>query len=504
MRLRDCSDEVFRTIISLNFNRILGRVGSKHYQPSPHERYYCAGSIGKAFRECVLSPTTIPLSQRKSATFERLERDLDAFDTAFRELEKEGHENAILEMQSLIKATFDVTGDGYSLRKRLRSISCPIHLLDVKCVSDMEKVANYWRISESLCALSRGYRRTFTTIRLECLEPYKVIRSPGNGTERYVHAEIQLLVFYETSSLAYWPQAIESSKDGCFLCNSFLKAHGKFFMSKAHRRVFNQWTVPDRGDYSLQSLERIRHSLSVTVQDVEKEIQKAPKERFPLQSSINLHKPIIPTLSVTSCGTVQSSIDDQASQYGSTLRGRFAPPVQAVNAQHSNSLPLKKAKQPSTEGLPKPSGMASVPSTVVAHEPVVQGIPVSGSPPHEPLRVRRTESVGIAHGRNEEIQLDWLKAYVYLDPKPLPNAISRDISDRNFSNGNVSLQHSMMDELQHDCSVIDITNLPPGQDLIIGATSRKPNGPDADDEQLAFVLSDAGREPLKVCCRWLK
>lgn len=59
-----------------------------------------------------------------------------------------------------------------------------------------------------------------------------------------VHAEIQLLFFYEASKQARRPRVICSSKSACYLCDLFIKCHGKFSIPQTHGRIYNKWTFP--------------------------------------------------------------------------------------------------------------------------------------------------------------------------------------------------------------------------------------------------------------------
>jgi hypothetical protein len=69
----------------------------------------------------------------------------------------------------------------------------------------------------------------------------------GRTDRRYkVHAEIQLLCYYEQqSNTLFPPRVLKSSKDACFLCNEFIKTHGKLYIPKTHGRVYELWMVPD-------------------------------------------------------------------------------------------------------------------------------------------------------------------------------------------------------------------------------------------------------------------
>ena len=60
-----------------------------------------------------------------------------------------------------------------------------------------------------------------------------------------VHAEIQLLFFYELNPGGLRPRVICSSKSACYLCNLFFKLHGQFYIPRTHGRLYYKWTLPD-------------------------------------------------------------------------------------------------------------------------------------------------------------------------------------------------------------------------------------------------------------------
>ena len=59
-----------------------------------------------------------------------------------------------------------------------------------------------------------------------------------------IHAEIQLVKFYEENPSINPPRFIGSSKKACHLCNMFLEVHGKFTVSKSCQNLYPRWTVP--------------------------------------------------------------------------------------------------------------------------------------------------------------------------------------------------------------------------------------------------------------------
>jgi OTT_1508-like deaminase len=60
-----------------------------------------------------------------------------------------------------------------------------------------------------------------------------------------IHAEIQLLFFYELHPKPVRPRVICSSKSACYLCNLFIQLHGQFFVPRTHGRLYGKWILPD-------------------------------------------------------------------------------------------------------------------------------------------------------------------------------------------------------------------------------------------------------------------
>ena len=60
-----------------------------------------------------------------------------------------------------------------------------------------------------------------------------------------VHAEMQLLLFYETHADIHLVQNyIGISKRSCYLCAAFIRFHGQFVMEGAHQQLYSLWTIP--------------------------------------------------------------------------------------------------------------------------------------------------------------------------------------------------------------------------------------------------------------------
>lgn len=64
--------------------------------------------------------------------------------------------------------------------------------------------------------------------------------------ESKIHSEMQLIAFCEIESPPdLFPRVIASSKDACFLCNAFIKTHGKMHTSRTHGRLYPGWKLPN-------------------------------------------------------------------------------------------------------------------------------------------------------------------------------------------------------------------------------------------------------------------
>ena len=99
--------------------------------------------------------------------------------------------------------------------------------------------------------LGKPIQVTLDEFRLAIADYYKSVK---------VHAEIQLLFFYELNPERTRPRTICSSKSACYLCDLFFKLHGQYYVPRTHGRLYHRWTLPDwhnllpemrRGDFAV-------------------------------------------------------------------------------------------------------------------------------------------------------------------------------------------------------------------------------------------------------------
>jgi hypothetical protein len=108
---------------------------------------------------------------------------------------------------------------------------------------------------------------------------------------RTVHAEIQLLFFYELYPKSPRPRIICSSKSACYLCNLFFNVHGGFHVPRTHGRLYDTWVLPDWLDVPEnrhQDLIAITKQFKATLDDRIKEvlISKPRKYNHPNESAL--------------------------------------------------------------------------------------------------------------------------------------------------------------------------------------------------------------------------
>jgi hypothetical protein len=283
-------ESAFDIVIRMNSNRVLGRLSSKW---------------GTRYHKALLTIRWMKLleSHRRLVPPERLEEyenfliDMKDLHSLVLQLESSEVEEHIPIIKSIAKRIYEMAWATVPLLPRLISFGYPDSIFEKRDVRELLKIANYWRVCsnlESHCQ-SRKYRSYFQNIDLRIIESYFTVKDPDTQEERYIHAEIQLVVHHELSNPKVWPRAIGASKEACFLCDAFIRAHGQCRVTKSHGCTFWKWTVPDLQEYTSTTLSKFRTVLVDVDQEVQTEYEKAqqyPRQpAYPLQSSINLHQP---------------------------------------------------------------------------------------------------------------------------------------------------------------------------------------------------------------------
>lgn len=107
--------------------------------------------------------------------------------------------------------------------------------------------------------------------------------------EAKVHAEIQLLAYYESEHIeGIRPRLLVSSKKACALCNAVIVLHGQYSVPKSHGKLYRGWRLP-----VTQQSGPIQDSLNAWLEDQISEtlarlmaLSKMPPRNFDNESSI--------------------------------------------------------------------------------------------------------------------------------------------------------------------------------------------------------------------------
>ncbi|TID25409.1 hypothetical protein E2P81_ATG04508 [Venturia nashicola] len=301
-----CADKCLEIVVQLNMNRLFKRIGSHHFEKPKHLALYAKGPISPQWSKLMSNPV------QKKQDAVNLAAEAEEFNTVFDRLENvESEEGKVNALVDLVKRCFSFTIDGRSLQERLEKAGYGKKTFSSRPFREINKTAAYWRICCNLATFARSHSKYFLSSTLVPIQHYNPSTRPGMEAERFIHAEVQVITYYEIANLPLWPRALGTSKKACFLCYEFIRCHGCLKVSKSHGIVFSRWAVPDRKDYSPETLARLRKAMQGIDGRVTEELEKIGigriKQDDPVQSSIDLNYFSLPIDSGTSLQSARNS-----------------------------------------------------------------------------------------------------------------------------------------------------------------------------------------------------
>lgn len=375
LRRSVCEEDIFDIIVCLNSNKIFGRLSCKQFVSPPRhrvEKRKCLNTEVQRFFEAMFRGRHM-----ESPGVRDLLKDLSEFNSCFIGLEHSLKHNWVHEIKSTIGAAYRLSQQGGSFHSRLESLGIAKSELDARVVREIDKLSNYWRISHDLARICTGpryrqYRFLFTHMQLEIVAPYKPISSINTSTmkrtKRFVHAEVQMILHHEERNAKEWPRVIGSSKAACYLCDAFVKAHGLFHLSKAHRQVYNGWTIPQPSRANSQAAERFRVAVKRVDDEVRRELDLARRhhglQRFPLQSSINLNNAILSTASISTFLSIPQ--EDEEIQLCTSRIKLSDQAVSTVDLERGSSLSTLRGIEPAVSWLDGQGGSKTRPRSMIS------------------------------------------------------------------------------------------------------------------------------------------
>jgi hypothetical protein len=200
-----------------------------------------------------------------------------------------------------------------------------------------------------------------------------------------VHAEVQLLSYYEMNKVSFPPRVIVSTKKACFLCNELLTVHGMYYTPNTHGRLYPGWLLtqslagPKKHKKLLRRLNsRIQeHNARLLGQILsDNPLRKLP---YPNESCVNLISASKSFL-VTSAPTALPGLS--GSQISNPSQSPSGPSTITPHLQSTTVEPEQQPTPPSSPPLlPAPSPAPSALSSPISEAPID---PLQGSPPPSP------------------------------------------------------------------------------------------------------------------------
>jgi hypothetical protein len=259
-----------------------------------------------------------------------------------------------------------------------------------KEILQIDKLARYFNLCRDFGKLSQrcNFRNTTKVITLQYLEALQAEKPNGASKTCHVHAEVQLILYYEQFPTNRPPRAIGCSKSACFLCDILIQKLQKYCISHSHKRLYNQWTIMDvrwmteeQVLYFREILQTIVRELSLLAKDlrtvtrVQRQFKSfGPESRavLPLSSDSSLQGPLGELIARSESSTARKS--------DSTITKMKQTAVQVKIASRSQK---EAASATSSSFTPSLIGPAVVPSR--PNRPAILDLSKHDLPHHQKL-----------------------------------------------------------------------------------------------------------------------
>ncbi len=239
----DNIEAAFREVVSIDLERILSRLRSRHAKgtrKTAGKRPLIAQLHDAIHSRSIKATETIEEGRRRVQYLQSLFARLESItDPSAEIIEVEGVMEVVGEIVKQIHAFSLATDLGLALRTSMIDPSLKAYLPEA-----VGKLGRYYSAtSELVCAARHRASRLFESIEVA---PFHIPMPASLSKSRWkVHAEIQLLFFYELHPGRRRTRFICSSKSACYLCNLFFSLHGGFYVPRTHGRLYARWILPD-------------------------------------------------------------------------------------------------------------------------------------------------------------------------------------------------------------------------------------------------------------------
>lgn len=224
-----------------------------------------------------------------------------------------------------------------------------------------------------------------------------------------VHAEIQLLLFYEGKPHVPRPRIIGSSKSACYLCDLFIQVHGEFGTPRTHGRLYDRWMLPEQSisqpavnERLLSVIDEFNATLEAKINDtLHHRTQPFPQ---PNESVLHLRQPWSSnsTLAETLKQASISEIVDPTRS--SPSKDRTKPPSKSSSNEQASIQEI--LGPPAGSSSRNQSPIQKIASPTRPHSSIDPKTPPRNTPPHSPptppASTPRDQSISQPHLTNPE------------------------------------------------------------------------------------------------------
>lgn len=293
-------ESAFTMIIEQHSQKLLGRMRSTKWVKPTYLRKTHKKPLVKDFENVAHRVQHVYPRKGEWKTRKTLAGAIAALSKEYEDFETTALGGSVQHLKHLVKATYDFCkiSEVREFASTIESVIGPTPQVAaaVKTLRQLEKIGAYWRIAKDLVVAAGKYPDSFRCVELEYVTPYAEVETDiayeSWAKIMHVHAEVQLIVEYAIrrqndergsegvgNQQIIWPRTIGTSKYLCFLCYLFMREHGGFGQAlSSHGRLFDQWTVPDLGDYNSETRGKFADVLCRVNECVEKQIETLQKD----------------------------------------------------------------------------------------------------------------------------------------------------------------------------------------------------------------------------------
>lgn len=232
----------------------------------------------------------------------------------------------------------------YTLFRRISVQAIDRPHLDMLFTADHS--AGFEEVFRRVTCASHQYRHTdFDPQTVSAVRTKFQNRIADCATAWKVHAEVQILLFYEQTPQMFRPRIIGSSKSACYLCNLFIQSHGQFQVSRSHGRLYDRWILPAwpldqvSATRHLQSaVEKLNGALEARIISVLNDKQRP--FAHPAESVLIFRQPWSPNPTLSSISNRETKAIHETTDPGSV--GPSGDPTEPQPTTSSCSFPIAK------------------------------------------------------------------------------------------------------------------------------------------------------------------